>query len=285
MDLTEAIFPEHHPKLTRFKVRDYENIYSQTDHRAHKNELLYVLDGQVTLHIGKDLRFDAEPGDFLLIPAGTLHRDEFVPIKGLRILCIFFDWEEKDYFRQVNNLTMLNLSYETRNEARRRLEYLRDHFQETELGKRNASLQLFSILMLFYFDIRDNAPETEKIVSNQPAAEIMRQVKHYLDRNFSSPVTLKDAAAFAGISPSHLSRSFHREYGVGFSAYLTALRLEAAHHLLQTTSLQIGEIADRCGFSSSSYFIWVYTRRWGVTPKNHVPRKRDATAKRQPGRK
>ena len=279
MDLIEAKFPEHHPKLQRFKVTDYDNKYSQIDHRAYRNELLYVLDGQVTLHVGKNLQFNAVPGDFLLIPAGTLHRDEFTPIKGLRILCLFFDWEEKDYFRHVNNLTLLNLSYETRNEARRRLEYLRNHWGETELWKQNASLQLFSILMLFYFDIRANVPQIEEIVSKQPLAEVMRQVKHYLDRNFSSPVTLKDAAAFAGISPTHLSRCFHREYGVGFSAYLTARRLEAAHHLLQTTSLQIGEIANQCGFGSSNYFIRIYTRHWGVTPKNHVPRKR------QPGRK
>ena len=274
MEQTEAKFPGHHPKLKLFRAMDFDTVYSRMDHRDRWNELLYVLDGQITLHLGRDLKFRAVPGDFLLIPAGTLHRDEFAPVKGLRILCIFFEWDEKDYFRHVNNLTLLNLSYETRNEARRRLEYLRNHQGGTELWKQNASLQLFGILMLFYFDIADNASRVEKTLPGQPAAETMRQVKHYLDRNFSSPVTLKDAAAFAGISPAHLSRCFRREYGVGFSAYLTARRLEAARHLLQTTSLQIGEIADQCGFGSSSYFIRVYTRHWGVTPKNHAPRNR-----------
>ena len=81
-----------------------------------------------------------------------------------------------------------------------------------------------------------------------------------------------EAAEYAGLSPSHLSRRFHREYGIGFSAYLTTLRLEAARHLLRNTSLQTGEVAQRCGFNSASYFIRVFAKRWGVTPKSRAGR-------------
>jgi AraC-like DNA-binding protein len=103
-----------------------------------------------------------------------------------------------------------------------------------------------------------------------PAAEVMQRVKHFLDQNYSSQVSLKDAAEFAGLSPSYLSRLFHHEFGVSFSAYLTARRLESARHLLQTTRLQIAEIAARCGFGSSSYFIKVFSAHYGVTPGNHA---------------
>ena len=98
----------------------------------------------------------------------------------------------------------------------------------------------------------------------------MQRVKHFLDQNCNSQITLKDAAEFAGLSSSYLSRLFHHEFGVSFSAYLTARRLESARHLLQTTRLQIAEIASRCGFSSSSYFIKVFSAHYGVTPKNHA---------------
>ena len=49
-----------------------------------------------------------------------------------------------------------------------------------------------------------------------------------------------------------------------------ALRLEAARHFLRNTSLQTGEVAQRCGFNSASYFIRVFAKRWGVTPKSRA---------------
>ena len=66
---------------------------------------------------------------------------------------------------------------------------------------------------------------------------------------------------------------FHHEYGVSFSQYLTAVRLAAAKELLQNTRLQIAEVAARCGFASSSYFIKVFSEHYGTTPKNYAEEK------------
>ena len=171
----------------------------------------------------------------------------------------------EEFFRRVDNRALINLSYGTRCEAQRRLEFLRDRRENTELWKLRASLELHSILMLFYFDLaaaQENAPGTP-----EPSSETLRRVKHYLDQNYREQVSLKDAAAFANLSPSYLSRRFHREYGIGFSAYLTARRLEAARHLLRDTKCQIEEVALRCGFSSGTYFIKVFRRHCGATPR------------------
>jgi len=252
------------PRLRRFSVLEFANMYSEREHRSNSHELLYVLEGRMTLHLGKNLEFHAVPGDFLLVPTGTPHRDEFVRLKGLRILFIQFEWEQEEFFRRVDNLALIHLSYETRCEARRRLEFLRARQEKTDLWKLRASLELHSILMLFYFDpagTEGNTPESLK-----PSSEIMRRVKHYLDQNYGEQVSLKDAAAFAGLSPSYLSRQFHREYGIGFSAYLTSRRLEAARRLLRDTNLQVEEVAFRCGFSSGNYFIKVFRRHCGATP-------------------
>ena len=266
----DGFFPETRPVLRSFQVLEYDSVYSRRAHGTHGHELLYVLDGRMTLHVGERLRFHAVPGDFLLIPDGTVHRDEFAPLRGLRILFAHFDWDAPDYFRTVDNKALLRLSGEARSEARRRLDFLREHWRDTELLRRNAELQLHAILMLFYFDILENASGERRELPREPAAETMRRVKHWLDRNYSLPVTLRDAAEYAGLSPSHLSRRFRREYGIGFSAYLTTLRLEAARHLLRNTSLQTGEVAQRCGFNSASYFIRVFAKRWGVTPKSRA---------------
>lgn len=264
MDDAAKSFLSVRPRLRHFMVLEFDNRYSEKEHRTRSHELLYVLEGRMTLHLGKNLEFHAVPGDFLLIPAGSLHRDEFVLLKGLRILHILFEWDQEEFFRRVDNRALVRLSYETRCEVRRRLEFLRVRQEKTELWKLRASLELHSILMLFYFDARDAEEYLPGIP--EPSSEILRRVKHYLDQNYCEQISLKDAAAFAGMSPSYLSRQFHREYGIGFSAYLTARRLEAARQLLRDTKLQVEEVALRCGFGSGNYFIKVFRRYCGTTP-------------------
>ena len=253
-------------KITTFKVIEYDNVYASHTHFSSVHELLYVLDGRMTLHLGENLEYRAGPGDLLIIPAGTPHRDEFAVLKGLRIHLIIFKWDADEYFKYVNCRTLFNLPSDVRSEARRRLEFIRAHWNSGAEGVFSASLQLYSILSLFYFAGEEAAPK----VPVPSAAEVMQRVKHFLDQNCNSQITLKDAAEFANLSPSYLSRLFHHEFGVSFNAYLTARRLESARHLLLTTRLQIAEIASRCGFSSSSYFIKVFRTHYGVTPKNHT---------------
>lgn len=271
MDDAAKAFLSVRPRLRSFSVLEFDNVYSEKEHRPGCHELLYVLEGRMTLHLGKNLEFRAVPGDFLLVPAGTPHRDEFVLLKGLRILMIHFDWEQEDFFRRVDNRTLIRLSYETRCEVRRRLEFLRARREKTELWKLRASLELHSILMLFYFD--SEGMETNVPGAPEPSSETLRRVKHYLDQNYREPISLKDAAAFVGLSPSYLSRQFHREYGIGFAAYLTARRLEAARQLLRDTKLQVGEVALRCGFGSGNYFIRVFRRHCGTTPGRAVEKR------------
>ena len=270
------------PEINNFRIIEYDNVYSSHTHHSNAHELLYVLDGRMTLHLGSNLQYRAVPGDFLIIPARTPHRDEFAVLKGLRIQLIIFSWDAEEYFRQVTCRSLFELPWDVRSEAQRRLEFMRSHWDPSESGKLNASLQLLSVLSLFYFAIGKNAPRPAETALHFSAAETMHRVKHYLDQNYSSQVTLKDAAEFAGLSPAYLSRLFHHEFGISFNAYLTARRLESARHLLQTTRLQIAEVAARCGFSSSSYFIKVFSSHYGVTPGNHTdllplqfPKKKD----------
>ncbi len=257
------------PQLTTFRVIEYANIYSTTEHVPREHELLYVLDGKITLHWEDHLVYQAMPGDFLLVEAGTRHRDEFALLKGLRILIMQFHWECNEFFQFVNNRTLPNLSYDVCNEVRRRLDFLRSNCDDSAEYKQHLSIQLHSILLLFYFDLM-KSQKSSQLHSLMPLQEAMRRAKHFLDQNYAEPLSLKQTAKHIGISPAYLSRIFHHEFGVSFSEYLTSQRLQVARKLLQTTRLQIGEIANRCGFSSSSYFIKVFSDHYKVTPKNYA---------------
>ena len=257
------------PDFHNFKIIDYPGCYSDHEHAASFNELLYVLNGKVTLHIHPDLKFRAVPGDFLIVPAGVMHRDEFAVDKGLRILMLQFNWDKKEYFDIVDNPGLADLSYSVRTEARRRLEFALEQWENSddEDDRNYAALQLHGILMLFYRDIARGRSEAPPARRNSTGA--LDQVKRFMENNYAAPINLRQAAEKIGVSPSHLSRIFRREYGIGFNQHLLSLRLEAARQLLIGSRLQIAEIAARCGFGSCSYFIRQFRTHFGTTPKNY----------------
>jgi AraC-like DNA-binding protein len=48
--------------------------------------------------------------------------------------------------------------------------------------------------------------------------------------------------------------------------YILATRIVLAKEMLQKTDLTVGEISERCGFSSISYFCRVFKQDTGRTP-------------------
>lgn len=88
-----------------------------------------------------------------------------------------------------------------------------------------------------------------------------------IQRRFHEPLGLDDIAAAGNVSRSQCCMLFRRYVGRTPNEYLTERRLEEAKRLLADTAGSVAEIARVCGFSSSSYFISVFRRRFGETPR------------------
>jgi len=91
-------------------------------------------------------------------------------------------------------------------------------------------------------------------------------VLEYIHAHYLSPVTLREIADAAGLSPNYLSAQFVRVVGCGFIDYLTQLRLQHACTLLAETDMSVTEIAYDSGFGSLSHFIRTFRRQKHVTP-------------------
>ena len=264
-----------HPRILFFRVRDYENIWSEHRHSDKPIELLYVLEGKFTLEFPNGLRFPAVAGDFLMVRAEELHRDVFDTARGLRILIIQFQWDAAEkFFALVDNRTLRDLDFSTRTEAMRRINYLYDKWDSGEFDLFSMNVQLHGLLMLFYLSAEHSRLRPEGTPERRlNRSEVMRQVKFYLTQNYASQVSLEQLARRFEISTANLSRLFRNEFGVGFSRFLTALRLESAAALLHNTSLPVSEVALRSGFNASGYFIRSFRKHFGVTPKNYRSRR------------
>jgi AraC family transcriptional regulator of adaptative response/methylated-DNA-[protein]-cysteine methyltransferase len=93
----------------------------------------------------------------------------------------------------------------------------------------------------------------------------VKQIRRFLDQQSDEPVTLRQLAARAGISPFHLQRIFTRVVGVSPKAYQDARRMERF-----TDSLKRGETVTsatyEAGFGSSSRLYERVHEVLGMTP-------------------
>lgn len=106
----------------------------------------------------------------------------------------------------------------------------------------------------------------------------VEQAISYIQQNYMNKLTLGDVAKHCAVSVEHLSRTFKKKTGGGFSEYLTLYRLKCAEEMLfYYPDLSISEIAYKCGFNDGNYFSVVYKRWYGISPSklNRLDRDRN----------
>ncbi|MDO4743786.1 MAG: AraC family transcriptional regulator [Clostridia bacterium] len=94
----------------------------------------------------------------------------------------------------------------------------------------------------------------------------VQTVMLYLQNNFRSRITLSEAAASVGLSPSYLSGIFSKEAGIGFKEYLNTLRFEYAKKLLLFSDMSVSEICFDSGFDDYANFLRSFKQRYGISP-------------------
>ena len=94
----------------------------------------------------------------------------------------------------------------------------------------------------------------------------LRKVVDYIRRNYRDHVSLEHLAQVANLSPTYLSRLFHREMGERLSHFLVRTRVEKAQELLAGTQIAIADVAEYVGFTDQSHFTTAFRRITGTTP-------------------
>jgi YesN/AraC family two-component response regulator len=93
------------------------------------------------------------------------------------------------------------------------------------------------------------------------------RVLEYLEKHYKENLTSAEVARDLFYNQSYFCRLFKKNFGLCFSEYLILFRLNKAKYMLEDKTLSITDIAYETGFSTASYFIKVFHRENGVTPK------------------
>ena len=96
----------------------------------------------------------------------------------------------------------------------------------------------------------------------------------YISDHLHHRILLADAAEYLGLSEAYLSRLFKSETGETFTDYVNRAKIESAAQLLRYSEYTDLEISNLYAFSSQSYFIRMFRRYMGMTPKAYKKQSR-----------
>lgn len=99
--------------------------------------------------------------------------------------------------------------------------------------------------------------------------DIILMVKNYVQGNYNKTITLRIVAEKFHIDYSNLSKKFTSELGVGFSKYLSNVRINEAKKLINHGSYKLNEVALMVGFNNYENFSRVFYKVAGVYPKDY----------------
>lgn len=101
---------------------------------------------------------------------------------------------------------------------------------------------------------------------NNEEFPIMKAIE-YINNNIYENITLKKISSVCNLSQCYFSKLFKKETGINFIEYLNMKKIAKAKQLLINTDKSINSISLDLGFEDCGYFIRIFKKLEGTTPK------------------
>ncbi len=247
------------------------------EHHHSECEISTIISGSGVYTVNKR-EYSFSAGDVFLFGGDEIHcltdiSDNFL------LLNIQFEprmlWSESDTFSALRIFSARNDSFENRIKRNAFTENIHKQIitLHTELSEKRdgyraiARYLLFSMLITLVREYNYvNVNEEYTYLENTSVQ--MQNAIDYINQNLENKLTLTDIAHHAAMSPTYFSAVFKKMNSLSPWEYITIKRVEAAISLLKSTKLTKLDIAQKCGFSSSSNFYKAFVSITGKTPSN-----------------
>ena len=116
----------------------------------------------------------------------------------------------------------------------------------------------------WYEDVRAGRHDTDK-----GAVELYRRFLDLLEQDFARHTDAVHYADALGVPQGALSKALVQVTGRSTKEYVTDRRMLEAARLLRFTTMTVGEIAFRAGYTDQLYFSRAFRRHYGVSPSDY----------------
>ncbi|MHA6480610.1 AraC family transcriptional regulator [Paenibacillus sp. strain BS8-2] len=154
-------------------------------------------------------------------------------------------------------------------DSRRASLYYRNVYLTFRGARSSASVQSAGwllLLMALYQDSRIGGTDDNSIRRNENE-HIHRQVIHYLNTQYSHPVSIEQMSEALGYNRAYLSRAFKQKAGITPISFLLRLRLDKAKLLLrERPELTVEQVSASVGLQDALYFSKQFRKQFGMSP-------------------
>ncbi len=265
------IFPDD--SYIRIWQNEQNDSYSTHWHNAF--EIILPVENYYDVEVDEET-IHLNPGEILIIPAGTSHALT-APETGRRYILLFGIGTMSKIRGYSSILSLLNSTMlitptttpEIYNDVYARItmmisEFFNDNdFYEFSIYSNLMSL-LVSVARYALAMSRDSV--SGSYMTKKKHFHRFQQVLDYIDSHYAESLTLESVAEYGGFSKYYFSRLFKDYSGYNFYDYLVMRRIKAAELLLTQPKMSITEVALQSGFTSISTFNRSFKKIKGCTP-------------------
>lgn len=135
----------------------------------------------------------------------------------------------------------------------------------------NDEIILQSLTLELIYNLNRDAKKSVSFENfKRTNSSIIEEAVIFIKNNLTEELSLEYVASKFNLSPTHFHNIFKYNIGVTLREYIENQRLKKAVNLLITTDLSLTQIAYECGFSSQSYFSFVFKRKFNKTPRKYA---------------
>lgn len=222
--------------------------------------LSYRYDGKISIE-SKDYKDFSEKGSITFIPKNLSYSTEIVEDTSMIVA----------HFKLATDIDFSNPAITKEQDG------LQSLFEKL-LSSFHVDKPINFRCMSIFYQLLEKLKEQSERLANAKIPQKIASVKDYIIQNYKDPtVYVEWLANKFNVSTSYLRREFSKAYGVSPINYITNVRIKNAQNMLDSNALSITEIATQCGFSSLSYFIQVFNKTVGVSPRQYKQRTKITT--------
>lgn len=128
------------------------------------------------------------------------------------------------------------------------------------------ALQVAKHLVLFAHRSGTQSQFSTILAAQTPTTDALEAAQRHIIEHLSSDLHIEALARHVGMSPRHFARKFRQEVGVPPGQFVQLARIQAAKTLLETSTLNIEQIADHVGVRSGEHLRQLFQRHLHIAP-------------------
>lgn len=219
--------------------------------------LLYILEGEITLHHQDEIKL-AKEGDVIIFPPLHPYRHECINSTVSYLWVHFTGSEVENVLKryEIKLYPSINKAI-GENKISNRFQKLFEGFAKKDTF-RDYDLSALLDRLLIEIGRSISVEQIEKMFFSKSI--------RYINEFYSKAIKITDLAKMENVSMTTYNLHFKKQMGMSPTKYILSLRMHSAKELLESSELSVKEIGAMCGYDDFNFFSKTFKKHTGVSP-------------------